>query len=503
MAEPTSSQPLRRRALPRWVVILGIAISSVPTAVVVLAFPVANLWVESKWNNLRSQWESEGEDLQIESILSPAPSDHENFANAPLIAEYLRQGPVLSADHEHGHDHSESHDHDHDHGSEATGRLGELDLFGAGALAYPTPKPPLVFTTGQPVDLGIYVKNEQRGNREENLGALHQTFEPIAPLIDELMEAARLPVAHYPIDLKAPSATQLPHLPALILALHAIRVHNLLLIESGAESAEPAAQHLADTLRLIRHSTQSDGLASFSVRTMALESGGLEPIWQALMRQRFNDAQWETIENELRAFEFGPRLLHSLRFERAALVREVEKGFERRSARPFSVPPAWIRLAGLMEYAALTQRYWFTDGASGRPLVNGPQLPQLAAIEQHAASLEPSFGNMVTTLGVLPVHDFAVKARWVESQRDHALIAIAIERFRLANEALPENLNALVPDFLTEVPTQVSNNEFPRFEDLNVLGDSGPQKVGYELRSFGDDGESEGPSWIMPVGSIR
>ena len=502
MAEPTSSQPLRRRALPRWAAILGIAVSSIPTAVVVLAFPVANFWVESQWKNLQTQWESEGESLQIESILGPVPSDHENFAHAPLIAEYLRQGPALSTDHAHGHDHSHSGD-DHANYREVSGRLGQLDLFGSGALTYPTPKPPLVFATGQPVDLGIYVNPQVRSNRNENLASLRQTFEPIAPLIDELMEAARLPEAHYPINLETPSATQLPHLSALIPALHAIRVHNLLLVESGAESAETAARQLADTLRLIRHGTQSDGLASFSVRTMALESGGLEPVWQALMRQRFNDEQWQAIESELRAFEFGPRLLHSLRFERAALVREVENGFERRSARPFSVPPAWVRLAGLMEYAAMTQRYWFTDGASGRPLVNGPQLPQLAAIEQHAASLEPSLGNMVMTLGVLPVHDFAVKARWVESQRDHALIAIAIERFRLANDVLPENLNALTPDFLSEIPTQVSNHEFPRFEDLNVLGESGPRKVGYQLRSFGEDGESDGPGWIMPVGSIR
>ncbi len=495
-AAPPLRKPLRAR---KGLMVLAIFVASLPTALVVLAFPVGNHLADASWRAFRAEWEARGETFALESLLSPEISDDRNFAKAPLIAECF----ATTASHD-GHDHG--HDRDHAHPVEAPAaptRLGGFSVFADGSVRHPTEARALSYVSGMPVELTGFVP--AGASESDPLVYLDEVFARHEPVIADLMEAAGREGAHYPVDPARPSATQLAHLPALIPAIHALRVHNLALIASGPDQAEQAAARVIGTLRVIRLGTECEGLASHSIRTMALESAGLEVVWHALLRQRFGDAEWQSIDRELRAYSFGPRLLHALRFERAALIREVENGFERRSARPFSVPPAWVNLAGLLEYGQLTQRHWFTDAAGGRVLTDEPRLPQLAAIEAEVADLETSFENMVLSVGVLPVHDFAQRSRWIEAQRNHALIAIALERHRLARGSLPDRLSDLVPEWLPEIPESAFTTQTPRYERAPDPEGAGPLPDGYRLRSFGDDTGNgvEDPVWILPPAIIK
>ena len=64
-----------------------------------------------------------------------------------------------------------------------------------------------------------------------------------------------------------------------------------------------------------------------------------------------------------------------------------------------------------------------------------------------------------------------------------AITAIAIERFRLARGKLPENLNELTPQFLTNVPTDPFNDEPLLYHRLSK---------GYVIYSVGLDGHDDG-----------
>ena len=65
-------------------------------------------------------------------------------------------------------------------------------------------------------------------------------------------------------------------------------------------------------------------------------------------------------------------------------------------------------------------------------------------------------------------------------------MAIAVERFRLANEVLPENLDSLVPEYLPEVPRDLFS---PRNDPIQfVPGDD----FAYIVYSFGLDHEDGG-----------
>ncbi len=494
-----SPTPRRPRTSRRGLKVAAILIASIPTAVVVLAFPVSNLVVEASWENFRTEWEAKGEIFELEDLLGPAIPDEENFAKAPIIAEHY-DAPAALREAPHDHD----HDHDHDHSAHAhadaaapgPSRLSRFSVYADGSAILPAAPEGLAFLRGQPVNLAANVP--ARAGTDSPVDYLRGIFTPHEPVIAELMEAAKRPGARYPVDRVRPSATQLAHLPALIPAIHSLRLHNLALIESGPEFADLAAERLIGTLRVIRLGTDTVGLASHSVRTMALESAGLEVAWHALYRQRFDEAQWAAIDRELRAFDFGPRLLHSLRFERSAMVRELEYAFRRGSARPFSVPPAWVQLSGLIEYAELTQRYWFTDSAGGRLLTREPRVDQFAVVESLAGDLEGSPENMVVALGILPVYDFAIRAAAIESQHDHALLAIAIERHRLAHGAPPESLSQLVPEWIDELPVNVLTGQVPRY-DLQPGADEGAPAAAYRLRTFGDNPVAEDPVWLMPL----
>ena len=498
---PPQKRSFRESRWYRPLLLVTTFLALVPTVVVVLAFPVSNHLVHQDWIDFRTHWEAEGEVFDLDTLLPEAIPDDENFARAPLILETVRKAkaPRVSRGH-----HGEAHDHDrdgaHDHESIAatpSSRLAALAIFNQPEQAsQPFPKPPLAYLAGKPVELARFlpVGHSERTPTEARR-YFKEWFAPHEPVLGELREAAQRPGAYYPIDRQKPSATQLSHLPDLIGALHGLHLYNLVLVNT--DQSEAATEQIVSTLRLIRHGTESPGLASFSIRTSALEQGPLEVIWQALFRQKLDDAQWKAVDTELAPFTFGPRLLDCLRFERAALIREVENEFAVNRTQPFAIPPAWIPVSGLLNYGELTQRYWFTDGANGRPLTLGPHLGQLATIEAHVAAQEVSLENLVLATGVVPAADMAIQSDRVQIQRDHARIAIALERFRLHHGALPDRLSELVPEWLPEIPPHPQTNLTPRYERPDApIRDSRPGE--YRLRALGDSSDGRDPVWVMP-----
>lgn len=82
----------------------------------------------------------------------------------------------------------------------------------------------------------------------------------------------------------------------------------------------------------------------------------------------------------------------------------------------------------------------------------------------------------------------ALKRSFEENLRDRAYlraaqVVLAIERYRLEHGVLPENVSALVPDFLTEIPSDP-------FTDAPLLYRR--LETGYAVYSVGSDAEDDG-----------
>lgn len=482
MTEPTDSPPIavaRRRIFNRRrLMMLGIFASSVPTAAVVIGFPVANAYYESSWNAFRTEWESRGETFDLESLHDTPVPDAGNFAKAPIISEVYECAG-------HGHD----HDHDHKHHEKKSARLETLTYFSSGSLLMPDPAPPQNLRTGKPADLAAYLPESVRQSTTPAKVVI-EAFAPHDAVLNELLAAADRPDSFFPISADGPFANRLPHMPLLITALHGLRVQTLAMIESPEVSSKETAKRVIGSIRTIRHGTDCPGLASCIVRTLAFENVALETVWQAIYRRKFDDSDWNSIARELGEFEIGPRLMHSLRYERAALVWKVETEYSQ--SHSFSVPPAWIDLAGLREYSEITQRHWFTDSTDRSILHDWPSLDQFAAIEAIVAATPRESRNFVVLSGIHSVHDFSRHAQWIEDQRDHALIAIALERHRLATGSYPDRLSVLTPKWLPELPVHRSTGHPPRYE----IKDEGR---GYRLRAVGEGADSDDAAWLMPA----
>lgn len=495
---PSPASPVidaRKARRRQWLMVLAIILSSLPTAFVVLAFPVANWLVNADWREFRAEWEAKGEIFTVEALADTEVADPAaNFAKAPIIEEiYLhdasRREASLSADHE-GHAHPGAPEPAASTPAPLPMRLETLDLFAADTLRQPSPKPPLAYLSGQPVPLAAYLASSDASATAGAAQRIVETFVPHEATVDELLSAAERPEAWFAALRSIPHARPQAHMTALVNALHALRLRNLALIEA---EAEPAAigRSLASTLRLIRHGTDCPGIPALTIRTLALESAGLEPVWQALYRRRLDDAAWQRVDAELASDAFGSRLLPTLRYERAVLVGQVEDLYQSRRAQPFSAPPAWVQLADLREYAALTQRYWFASPGGSGALAERPRIDQLELVEGLVADLPANQTNSIVAAGLLPVAEFARHAQRIEISRDHARVAIALERHRLAEGRYPDTLSALVPRWLPELPANAETGHPPRYE-------AHPEGNGYRLRDLGTEGAGDGPEWLMP-----
>jgi hypothetical protein len=80
--------------------------------------------------------------------------------------------------------------------------------------------------------------------------------------------------------------------------------------------------------------------------------------------------------------------------------------------------------------------------------------------------------------------DLAREVASYQTQLDHATLACALERFRLARGQFPQSLEALPPDFLTRVPRDVLHGQPPKYRPT--------QDGGYILYSLGWDGADHG-----------
>jgi len=71
---------------------------------------------------------------------------------------------------------------------------------------------------------------------------------------------------------------------------------------------------------------------------------------------------------------------------------------------------------------------------------------------------------MMPNVGVVSDH-----VGYTQSMTDQALVACALERYRLANGRFPDSLDPLVPAYLHAIPLDVVHGEQPRYR-LNVDG---------------------------------
>lgn len=309
-------------------------------------------------------------------------------------------------------------------------------------------------------------------------------LQPYAPVLSELQAARVRPYTRFAVryDWENPWAILLPHLAVIK------RTSQLLRLKASAELAagrtEAALQDVLLLLRLADAPKDEPTLISQLVRVACFEIS-LHPIWEGLANRRWSEPQLQTLQATLESFDFLKDLKRVLAAERTwgsltiALLRdrrtpnlsrfllssEDQKDVEpwlQEADRAFeNCPRDWFE-AEQKNYCQLSDELV----APGFDLGARRVFPRVS--EENAHRLEKAFSQRDTLLEkhlvfakllLLPSPKVQLKLAGAQVSADLAVVACALERHQLRTGQYPQDLAALVPQFLNQLPHDVVNGQ--------------------------------------------
>jgi hypothetical protein len=307
----------------------------------------------------------------------------------------------------------------------------------------------------------------------------------------KMAEALKLPKSRYPVDFSPGFETLLPHLDKVKELALLSEYRAVLAIDSGQPTNADAS--VKDIFGMARTLDEEPSLISQLVRFSLVRIGIVT------LKDRFNAGRLSDAELTDFADVFGPQketnfIARGLIGERAMAVSVFRASFAKTKQ--------WLTdLEGPQDQPSAPQRpslFLKTTGIFERDL-----LFYLGALKADIsfASLPPPQSLAVTNVSnkmaeaarkhfcilsamILP----AVSSSLIREADGFARIrlattAIAVERFRLARGRLPENLNELVPQFLSAMPADPFSGQPLRYYHLTK---------GYVIYSVGSDGHDDG-----------
>jgi hypothetical protein len=304
-----------------------------------------------------------------------------------------------------------------------------------------------------------------------------------------LHRASAMKSCRYAVDLTKGAATLLPHLNRLrqaarVLALEAME-------ETEEQRPEKAVESVIASLSVSRSLNQEPVLISHLVH-IACQGFSLESLQRLLNRAPLTNPQLSKLAAAIEVSENPQALTRAFVGERcmgddAFYGLRMGKVPMKDMVSFLGEPPWWCHLFWLYRTTGLLEldERCYLDIMEDN--VRAAQLPPPENIT--AASAVVDKVNHVSACHVLSrMMPIALDQALIKSGRCAAIIrnaqtAIAVERYRLANAALPKQLSDLVPTFLLAVPADPFDGKPLRYKSL---------EKGYIVYSIGDDREDNG-----------
>jgi hypothetical protein len=467
---------------------------------IALFFAEENWRGKRAWENHRRQWEAKGEKFTFAALAPPPVPEEKNFALTPLLkpASDFTRGPEgvvwrdtnglarleqLRADLR-----PERSTNDYPAlGSLEKRTFADLEAireFYRGNTNYPQPASPGTAAEAILVALGKF-----------------------DPEIKELREAAASrPYSRFPIeyDYQPTWGILLPHLSRMKGLCVLTQMRALAELEAGrtpeAFTDLKLGFRLSDSIRdeplLIDHLVR--------IATLAV---ALQTLREGLVRHTWTDGQLAELEKYLASVSLLAEYKLGMRGERACSTAGLDwlrrQGFrvdifscigDAENAAPFPNPGFNPFPGGWIYQNMLTVSRMHQDFT-------------LAVVDDQARRVFPEVGERLdSTLAAMPVRPYSILARILmpavgraaaksarmQTYVDAARVACALERHRLANGKLAGTLDALVPQFIEKIPTDVIDGKPLRYH-LKPDG-------GYMLYSVGWNKSDDGGEVVLTKG---
>ncbi len=251
---------------------------------------------------------------------------------------------------------------------------------------------------------------------------------------------------------------------------------------------------------------------------VAIITLNLADVWEGLVDRRWSDADLVALRKELDSFSpsldwaqtaKAERQQENSAYDKLAALPPTQRGLVFvRQRKPDPIIPtmedrlemaAWsLALASpgfIRENQVVVNKYW--DAAERRVSPNGhwhPEIKPDAAYDLDKLSSKQKIHYALAATTTPSIERAACRVVVVETYLTYAKLAIAIEQYRRQHQELPENLAALAPDFIAEIPSDPFYGEAIRY--VRPTADS------YELRVSGESRHSGDPRpyevWFSP-----
>lgn len=453
-----------------------------------LAYAVENWRGRSAWLKHRAALEAQGEPMDLAALVPPPVPDDQNFAMTPLLAPALivhhTPAGVVWAD---------------------TNALARLDGIRHNLATRDKDAELLVLGSLEKNSFADLVSCAEfyRGNTnypqattpgapaEDILRALSK----FDPEFAELHAAAtNRPASRFAIQYEHQPAWQilLPHLAKIRPLVQLAHLRAVAAMEAGRP--EEAFGDLRLGLRLSDSLSNEPLLINHLVRIAAL-SLALQTVREGLVRHAWSDEQLAELQRHLAGLNLLAEYRLAMRGERAMSTGGLDYlrrlGFR---ANPQDSLPDGLGLPRSVR--ALVPGGWLHQNM--RTVSTGIQVYLDAVdvqqrrvdadrLEEESRRIEQMRGGPYTVFArqLLPALDRAAqRSARAQTSVDQALVACAIERYRLAEGRLPAALTDLVPQFLDAIPSDVMDGQPLRY--------AVEPEGGYRLYSVGwnrrDDG---------------
>jgi hypothetical protein len=428
------------------------------------------------WNEYRAASEARGMSLDYSTYVPKDVPDDQNFAATPFLKTFLqREGSILTNDlyYRACYNISETNT------VKDRGRRHLMDLAAWRMAVAALQSGPLKR------DQQFETDNNNLAARAAAAPVILEGMKPDAAVFAELRDASSRKYSRFPIfyDLENPWMILLPHLSKVKQAVQRLN------LEACAElAAGQSDQALADVklMLALADSVKSEPfLISFLVRVACVQIA-IHPVWEGLAGHQWTEAQLQELQARFSSYDFLSDLQLSLKAERAAgvllvdlakkmglsIIADQAEFVQDTSRDEFKILLYLIGRvmpSGWYDQEKLNYNRLF-DGLmqGGMDPATKRVSPHKVAInaeefdgQVHRASwrgleLNAILHHRVIARSLLPsLSRISVKAAMPTVAADQAVLACALERYRLANGQFPETLEALTPQFIAHAPNDV------------------------------------------------
>ena len=478
MTDPTPVPILQRSPLVRfvrwlfsWRGLRRVLIVMAWAATLIAVFYAEENWRgRSAWNKCRRELEARGEQLDFKVFIPKPVPDEQNFAATPFIQSWFERR-------------ANSQERWPDAFSRTYGKVPRANAKNAPA-------------SRQFIDLAAWqaaFESIRSGRKNSNpkfesgkldsesrakaAPAVLEELKMCEAMLAELRAASSRPYVRYPIDydLDNPWGIRIPHTDEVVSIGH------------KAELAAGQSDHALDDVKLALYLADSLKeevfLVSYLVRLACLQLV-TQPIWEGLAEHRWSDAQLRDLQTALQHYELFKDVKRPLDGERAAGILTADLLWRQKyrlshllddsSPRGSTTADVFARIAPhgwyhqeQLNYCRLYENQLAGTFDAGRKRGFPEQ------IESHAHELEREVSGgrlgktpnavlhhrliaamLLPSLGKIPFRTAAA-----QTAVDQAALACALERYRLANGQFPDKLEALVPQFVSQLPNDVVSGD--------------------------------------------